>query len=94
MNGDDDKGFLWNLPVVKSDQLGKVGPAFGFGAGCGLGFGAGLLGGSLLNSTLYFSISHTCYAMLRYFDGKNHCVTRLVVFLVYVNRENLFAKLS
>ncbi|KAG4991748.1 hypothetical protein JHK87_025205 [Glycine soja] len=44
MNGDDDKGLLWKLPVVKSDHFGKVGPAFGIGAGCGLGFGLGLLG--------------------------------------------------
>ncbi|RDX69379.1 hypothetical protein CR513_51514 [Mucuna pruriens] len=45
MNGDENKGLLWKLPVVKSDQFGKVGPAFGLGAGCGLGFGLGLLGG-------------------------------------------------
>ncbi|TKY45037.1 Cadmium-induced protein AS8 [Spatholobus suberectus] len=45
MNGDEDKGLLWKLPVVKSDHFGKVGPAFGIGAGCGLGFGIGLLGG-------------------------------------------------
>ncbi|XP_047175695.1 glycine-rich cell wall structural protein 1 [Vigna umbellata] len=45
MNGDDNKGLLWKLPVIKSDQFGKVGPAFGIGVGCGLGFGAGFLGG-------------------------------------------------
>ncbi|XP_027359613.1 ATP-dependent RNA helicase glh-2 [Abrus precatorius] len=45
MNGDDDKGLLWKLPVLRSDGIGKVGPAFGVGAGCGLGFGLGLLGG-------------------------------------------------
>ncbi|XP_004512593.1 uncharacterized protein [Cicer arietinum] len=44
-NSDDDKGLLWKLPVVKSNNFGKVGPAFGFGAGCGFGFGLGLLGG-------------------------------------------------
>jgi len=44
---DDNKGLLWKLPLVKSDQFGKLGPAFGIGAGCGLGFGAGVLGGSL-----------------------------------------------
>ncbi|XP_057974695.1 glycine-rich cell wall structural protein 1 [Malania oleifera] len=46
-NGGDGegKGLLWKFPVVKSKQLGKLGPAFGFGAGCGVGFGAGLLGG-------------------------------------------------
>lgn len=49
MNGEDDKSLLWKLPVVKSDQFGKVGPAFGIGAGCGLGFGLGLLGGSFFN---------------------------------------------
>lgn len=41
----EDKGPIWKLPVVRSNQLGKVGPAFGIGAGCGVGFGVGLLGG-------------------------------------------------
>ncbi|KAF4364420.1 hypothetical protein F8388_006997 [Cannabis sativa] len=41
-----DKGLVWKLPVVKSRHLGKVGPAFGLGAGCGIGFGIGLLGGA------------------------------------------------
>ncbi|PON95131.1 glycine-rich protein [Trema orientale] len=41
-----EKGLLWKLPVVKSKQLGKLGPAFGLGAGCGFGFGIGLLGGA------------------------------------------------
>lgn len=45
MNNDDERGLLWKLPVVKSSNFGKVGPAFGVGAGCGLGFGIGLLGG-------------------------------------------------
>ncbi|KAL2334486.1 hypothetical protein Fmac_015699 [Flemingia macrophylla] len=45
MNGDDDKGLLWKFPQISSDNLGKVGPAFGIGAGCGLGLGVGLLGG-------------------------------------------------
>ncbi|KAI4351901.1 hypothetical protein L6164_006202 [Bauhinia variegata] len=48
MNAGDDgeeKGLLWKLPVVKSRDFGKVGPAFGIGAGCGVGFGVGLLGG-------------------------------------------------
>ncbi|XP_028798125.1 ATP-dependent RNA helicase glh-2 [Neltuma alba] len=48
MNGRDDseeKGLLWKLPVVKSRNLGKVGPAFGVGVGCGFGVGVGLLGG-------------------------------------------------
>ncbi|CAL0328662.1 unnamed protein product [Lupinus luteus] len=40
-----EKGLLWNLPVIKSNDFGKLGPAFGFGAGCGLGFGVGILGG-------------------------------------------------
>ncbi|XP_047328315.1 chorion class B protein M3A5 [Impatiens glandulifera] len=42
---DGEKGLLWNLPVLKSERLGKLGPGFGFGAGCGFGFGVGLLGG-------------------------------------------------
>jgi len=46
-NGDDEKGLLWKLPVLKSSNLGKLGPGFGVGAGCGLGFGIGLLGGTL-----------------------------------------------
>lgn len=46
-NGEDEHiGLLWRLPVVKSKQLGKIGPAFGFGAGCGVGFGLGLMGGT------------------------------------------------
>ncbi|WVZ15615.1 hypothetical protein V8G54_013181 [Vigna mungo] len=53
MNDDDNKGLLWKLPVIKSDQFGKVGPAFGIGVGCGLGFGAGFLGGLLLNPPLH-----------------------------------------
>jgi hypothetical protein len=44
----NDKGFLWKLPVVKFSNYGKVGPGFGFGAGCGLGFGIGFLGGTLI----------------------------------------------
>ncbi|XP_010252320.1 PREDICTED: glycine-rich protein [Nelumbo nucifera] len=44
--GDGEKGLLWRLPVLKSKQLGKLGPAFGLGAGCGFGFGIGLLGGA------------------------------------------------
>ncbi|OIV98948.1 hypothetical protein TanjilG_07383 [Lupinus angustifolius] len=40
-----EKGLLWKLPVIKSSDFGKLGPAFGFGAGCGLGFGVGILGG-------------------------------------------------
>ncbi|XP_057446442.1 uncharacterized protein LOC130738473 [Lotus japonicus] len=45
MSNGEEKGLLWKLPELKSRDLGKVGPAFGFGAGCGLGFGIGLLGG-------------------------------------------------
>ncbi|XP_010063733.2 glycine-rich cell wall structural protein 1 [Eucalyptus grandis] len=41
----DDRGLLWKLPAVRSKQLGKLGPAFGVGAGCGLGAGLGLMGG-------------------------------------------------
>ncbi|KAI3773686.1 hypothetical protein L1987_48216 [Smallanthus sonchifolius] len=43
---DDDKGLLWKLPVLYSNKLGKLGPAFGLGAGCGVGFGVGLIGGA------------------------------------------------
>ncbi|XP_071733318.1 uncharacterized protein [Rutidosis leptorrhynchoides] len=45
-DNDDDKGILWKLPVAYSNKLGKLGPAFGLGAGCGLGFGVGLIGGA------------------------------------------------
>lgn len=45
-SGDDGKGTLWKLPVVRSKQFGKLGPGFGLGFGCGFGFGAGLLGGT------------------------------------------------
>ncbi|GLU16317.1 hypothetical protein SLE2022_327560 [Rubroshorea leprosula] len=40
-----DEGLIWKLPHVKIKELGKVGPAFGLGAGCGVGFGLGLFGG-------------------------------------------------
>ncbi|KAJ7975561.1 glycine-rich protein [Quillaja saponaria] len=43
---DEEKGLLWKLPVLKTRNLGKMGPAFGVGAGCGVGFGVGLLGGA------------------------------------------------
>ncbi|KAL3845737.1 hypothetical protein ACJIZ3_003140 [Penstemon smallii] len=43
---EEDKGLLWKLPAVKSRQLGKLGPAFGIGAGCGFGFAIGLIGGT------------------------------------------------
>ncbi|KAG8378572.1 hypothetical protein BUALT_Bualt08G0150800 [Buddleja alternifolia] len=48
MNGRDEeeKGLLWKLPAVKYKQLGKLGPAFGVGAGCGFGFAIGLIGGT------------------------------------------------
>ncbi|KAI3856861.1 hypothetical protein MKX03_036167 [Papaver bracteatum] len=41
----DDKGLLWKLPVIKTSEFGKLGPAFGVGVGCGLGVGIGFLGG-------------------------------------------------
>lgn len=41
-----DKGLIWKLPQLKLKEVGKVGPAFGLGAGCGLGFGIGLVGGA------------------------------------------------
>ncbi|XP_019228611.1 PREDICTED: protein TRIGALACTOSYLDIACYLGLYCEROL 5, chloroplastic [Nicotiana attenuata] len=47
MNGrDDEKGLVWKLPIVKTKQLGKIGPAFGLGIGCGFGLGIGLIGGT------------------------------------------------
>ncbi|KAL5538259.1 hypothetical protein UlMin_027754 [Ulmus minor] len=48
MNGREEreKGLVWKLPEIKSKHLGKLGPAFGVGAGCGVGFGIGLLGGA------------------------------------------------
>ncbi|KAJ3678106.1 hypothetical protein LUZ60_001909 [Juncus effusus] len=56
MNGDSgggrDKGLIWSLPVLKSRELGKLGPAFGYGAGCGLGFGVGLIGGAGIGAGL------------------------------------------
>ncbi|KAF2299628.1 hypothetical protein P3X46_035236 [Hevea brasiliensis] len=42
---EEEKGLLWKLPEVRFKDLGKVGPAFGLGAGCGVGFGVGLIGG-------------------------------------------------
>ncbi|XP_061339010.1 uncharacterized protein LOC133285747 [Gastrolobium bilobum] len=47
MSGDDSggKGLLWKLPVINSNDFGKLGPAFALGAGCGVGIGVGLLGG-------------------------------------------------
>ncbi|KAI3899371.1 hypothetical protein MKW92_037393 [Papaver armeniacum] len=44
-NLNNAKGFLWKLPVFKTKELGKLGPAFGLGVGCGVGFGVGFLGG-------------------------------------------------
>ncbi|PIN01570.1 RNA helicase [Handroanthus impetiginosus] len=43
---EDEKGLLWKLPALKSGQFGKLGPAFGIGAGCGFGFAIGLVGGT------------------------------------------------
>ncbi|KAL3641525.1 hypothetical protein CASFOL_016493 [Castilleja foliolosa] len=43
---EEEKGLLWRLPAVKSKRLGKIGPAFGVGAGCGFGFAIGLIGGT------------------------------------------------
>ncbi|KAJ0977206.1 hypothetical protein J5N97_012680 [Dioscorea zingiberensis] len=50
MVDDGDKGLLWRLPVVKTQDLGKLGPGFGIGAGCGVGFGFGLMGGAALGA--------------------------------------------
>ncbi|PKU74071.1 keratin-associated protein 19-2 [Dendrobium catenatum] len=49
-NNGVNKGLLWRLPVVKSKNLGKLGPGFGFGAGCGVGVGVGLFGGAGLGA--------------------------------------------
>jgi hypothetical protein len=40
------RGPLRRLPVARSDALGKLGPAFGIGAGCVVGVGVGLIGGT------------------------------------------------
>ncbi|CAN1143258.1 hypothetical protein LINPERHAP1_LOCUS24119 [Linum perenne] len=44
-NDDEEKGFIWKLPEIRVKDFGKIGPAFGYGAGCGVGFGVGLIGG-------------------------------------------------
>ncbi|XP_024532236.1 chorion class B protein M3A5 [Selaginella moellendorffii] len=41
-----ERGLLWKLPLVKSSEWGKLGPAFGAGVGCGVGVGAGIIGGA------------------------------------------------
>ncbi|XP_051124398.1 uncharacterized protein LOC127246842 isoform X6 [Andrographis paniculata] len=46
-SGEEHTGLLWKLPEFKSNHLGKLGPAFGVGAGCGFGFAIGLIGGFL-----------------------------------------------
>lgn len=46
MPGGRRRGPLWSLPVARSDALGKLGPAFGIGAGCGVGVCFGLIGGA------------------------------------------------
>ncbi|WOL14294.1 hypothetical protein Cni_G23074 [Canna indica] len=46
------KGLLWKLPVVKTEDLGKLGPAFGLGIGCGVGVGVGLFGGTGIGAGL------------------------------------------
>lgn len=42
------KGLAWRLPVLKTQDLGKIGPGLGVGAGCGVGVGFGLFGGSYI----------------------------------------------
>ncbi|CAA7404579.1 unnamed protein product [Spirodela intermedia] len=44
--GGGEKGVFWRLPVVRSKELGKLGPGVGIGAGCGVGLGLGLFGGA------------------------------------------------
>lgn len=48
---EEEKGLLWKLPVLKSEHLGRLGPAFGVGAGCGFGFALGIIGGLFGAST-------------------------------------------
>lgn len=43
---DSKRGLAWKLPLVQSKELGKIGPALGYGIGCGFGVGAGLIGGA------------------------------------------------
>jgi hypothetical protein len=43
--GGDEKGLLWKLPEITSNELGKIGPGFGIGIGCGAGAGVGFFGG-------------------------------------------------
>ena len=43
--GWDEKGLLWKLPEITSNELGKIGPGFGIGIGCGAGAGVGFFGG-------------------------------------------------
>lgn len=43
---DRNKGLLWKLPVIRTPELGKLGPGFGYGVGCGFGIGAGVVGGA------------------------------------------------
>ncbi|CAL9122522.1 unnamed protein product [Musa textilis] len=45
-----EKAFVWKLPVVKTGDLGKLGPGLSFGAGCGVGVGIGLFGGAGLGA--------------------------------------------
>lgn len=69
-----DRGLLWRLlPVLKSRDLGKLGPAFGYGIGCGAGIGVGLIGG-LCVFLFYLStlILHICTWFLR--DVNHYCL--------------------
>ncbi|KAL8130262.1 hypothetical protein V2J09_019417 [Rumex salicifolius] len=43
---DSGKGLIWRLPELRTNRLGKIGPAFAYGIGCGTGFGFGLIGGA------------------------------------------------
>lgn len=71
-DGDDVKGFLWKLPAVKSKQLGKLGPAFGIGAGCGFGFAVGLIGGLHRTSYSYESF-YLCSREYTYYSDQYTC---------------------
>eukprot|EP00246_Nothoceros_aenigmaticus_P006379 TRINITY_DN19227_c0_g1_i1.p1 TRINITY_DN19227_c0_g1~~TRINITY_DN19227_c0_g1_i1.p1 ORF type:complete len:137 (-),score=22.60 TRINITY_DN19227_c0_g1_i1:268-678(-) len=46
VRGDDQKGWLWRLPTIETQEWGKLGPGFGYGIGCGVGIGAGVVGGA------------------------------------------------
>ncbi|CAL4981681.1 unnamed protein product [Urochloa decumbens] len=63
--GADQKALLWRLPEITSNEIGKIGPAFGLGIGCGAGAGVGFFGGAGLGFgipglTLGFGVGAGC----------------------------------